>query len=83
MNMADIVIKISEEFEEQYVSDKFEDSLQRIRFDIHKAIITKKKVLSCKNEVEILDMLTESFLNSIPLQNEHKGLKDVDKIIMT
>lgn len=72
--MADIVIKVSEEFEEQYASDRFEDSLQRLRHDIHKAIIAAKKVLSTKNEIKILDMLTESFLNSTSLEKHDAEL---------
>lgn len=34
-----IVIDIPKEFENHFNSDKFEDSLQRVRFDIHKAFV--------------------------------------------
>ncbi len=74
-----IVIKIPKEFEEHFNSDRFEDSLQRVRFDIHKSIIGNKNVLSRKNEIEILDMLTEAFLNGTPLPKGHGRLKDIDK----
>ena len=54
-------INIPKEFEEHFKTDKFEDSLQRIRYDIHKAFIGKKELLSGRYEIELLDMLTEAF----------------------
>ena len=76
-----IVIDIPEEFEEHFNSDRFEDSLQRVRFDIHKTIIAKKKVLSRKNEIEILDMLTDAFLSSVSLPKGHGRLSDMDELV--
>ena len=74
----EIVIKIPKEFENHFNSDKFEDSLQRVRFDIHKAIIAKKDILSGNYEIETLDMLTEAFLKGTPLPKGHGDLKDAD-----
>lgn len=71
-----IVIEIPKEFEEHFKSDRFEDSLQRVRFDIHKSIIGNKNVLSGKYEIETLDMLTEAFLNGTPLPEHHGDLID-------
>lgn len=72
----DLVIKIPKEFEEHFNSDRFEDSLQRVRFDIHKAIIGNKDVLSGNYEIEILDMLTEAFLSSTQLPKGHGKIID-------
>lgn len=76
----EITINIPKEFENHFNSDKFEDSLQRIRFDIHKAIIARKDILSGEYEIEILDMITEAFLKGTPLPKGHGTLKDVDNI---
>ena len=73
-----ITINIPKEFENHFNSDKFEDSLQRVRFDIHKAIIAKKDILSGNYEIETLDMLTEAFLKGTPLPKGHGDLKDAD-----
>lgn len=77
----EIVIKIPKEFEEHFNSDRFEDSLQRVRFDIHRSIIGNKKVLSGKYEIETLDMLTEAFLNGTALPKEHGTLVDRSEVI--
>lgn len=69
-----IIINIPKEFENHFNSDRFEDSLQRVRFDIHKAIIAKKDILSGNYEIEILDMLTETFLKGKPLPKGHGDL---------
>ena len=69
-----IVIDIPKEFENHFNSDKFEDSLQRARFDIHKAIISGKDVLSGNYEIETLDMLTEAFLKGTSLPKGHGRL---------
>lgn len=58
-----LIIEIPKEFEEHFKSDRFEDSLQRVRFDIHKFKIGNKNMLSGNREIETLDMLTEAFLN--------------------
>lgn len=79
--MPEIVIKIPKEFEEHFNSDRFEDSLQRVRVDIHKSIIGNKFVLSGNREIETLDMLTEAFLNGIPLPEHHGRLIDADAFI--
>ena len=76
----EIVIKIPKEFENHFNSDKFEDSLQRVRFDIHKAIIAKKDMLSGNYEIETLDMLTEAFLKCTPLTKGHGRLIDASKL---
>ena len=76
-----IVIKIPKEFEEHFKSDRFEDSLQRVRFDIHKSIIGNKNVLSGNYEIETLDMLTEAFLNGTPLPKGHGRLIDENELI--
>lgn len=71
-----IVIKIPKEFENHFNSDKFEDSLQRVRFDIHKAFVGNKDILSGNYEIEILDMLTDAFLNGIPIPKGHVRLSE-------
>lgn len=76
-----ITINIPKEFENHFNSDKFEDSLQRVRFDIHKAIIAKKDILSGNYEIETLDMLTEAFLKGTPLPKGHGRLIDVKQIV--
>ena len=78
--MSEIVINIPKEFENHFNSDKFEDSLQRLRFDIYKAIIAKKDVLSGNYEIETLDMLTEAFLKGTPLPKCHGRLINADKL---
>lgn len=75
-----IVIDIPENFENHFNSDKFEDSLQRVRFDIHKAFAENKDVLSGNYEIETLDMLTEAFLNGTPLPKGHGRLIDINEI---
>lgn len=57
-------INIPKEFEEHFKTDKFEDSLQRVRYDIHKAFVGKKELLSGRYEIKLLDMLTEAFMES-------------------
>lgn len=74
----EIIINIPKEFENHFNSDRFEDSLQRVRFDIHKAIIAKKDILSGNYEIETLDMLTEAFLKGKPLPKGHGRLIDAD-----
>lgn len=76
----EITIKIPKEFEEYFKSDRFEDILQRVRFDIHKSIIGGKFVLSGNREKEALDMLTDAFLNSTPLPEHHGRLIDADAL---
>lgn len=76
-----IVINIPTEFEEHFNSDRFEDSLQRARFDIHKSIIGGKNALSGKYEIETLDMLTEAFLNGTAIPKEHGRLSDIDELV--
>ena len=72
----EIIIKIPKEFENHFNSDKFEDSLQRVRFDIHKAMIAKRCILSGNYEIETLDMLTKAFLKGVPLPKGHGDLID-------
>ena len=79
--MVEIVIKIPKGFEEHYALDKFEDSLQRLRFDVHKSLIAgRENILSGNYEIETLDMLTEAFLNSTSLPKGHR-LMDADKFV--
>lgn len=60
-----IIIDIPKEFENHFNGDKFEDSLQRTRYDIHKAIVGNHfNNLSGRYELELLDMLTDAFENS-------------------
>lgn len=77
----EITINIPKEFENHFNSDKFEDSLQRIRFDIHKAIIARKDILSGEYEIETLDMITEAFLKGTPLPKGHGRLIDANELI--
>lgn len=60
-----IIIDIPKEFEEHFNGDKFEESLQRARYDIHRINLSNKiKHLSGRYEIELLDMLTDAFENS-------------------
>lgn len=77
-----IVIDIPKEFEEHFNFDRFEDSLQRARHDIHKSIIANKSVLSGNYDIETLDMLTEAFLTAIPLPKGHGRLIDADELYL-
>ena len=63
-----IVIDIPKEFENHFNDDNFKDSFERIKADINYT-----GLLSGNYEIETLDMLTEAFLNSTPL--DLKGLK--------
>ena len=76
----ELVIKIPKEFEEHFNSDRFEDSLQRVRFDIHKGIVGNKGLLSWNYEIETLDMLTKAFLKATPLPKGHKDLIDRNEL---
>lgn len=75
-----IVIDIPTEFEEHFKSDRFEDSLQRVRFDIHKFKIGNKNMLSGNYEIETLDMLTEAFLNGTQLPKGHDRLIEAKRL---
>lgn len=66
--MSEIVIKIPKEFEEHFNSDRFEDTLQRIRQDIKMRYVAKDLCLSGNYEIETLDMLTEAFKECTPLK---------------
>lgn len=63
-----IIIKIPKEFEEHFYSDRFEDTLQRIREDIKMRYVAKDLCLCGNYEVETLDMLTEVFKGCTPLK---------------
>ena len=63
-----IVIDIPKEFENHFNDDNFKDSFERIKADINYT-----GLLSGNYEIETLDMLTEAFLNSTPL--DLKGFK--------
>ena len=61
-----LVINIPKEFEEHYKDkDRFNDSLQRIRYDMHNLVRSEYFIsLSGRYETELVDMLTEAFENS-------------------
>ena len=75
-----IVIDIPEEFGNHFEGDRFEDSLQRVRFDIHKFLIRNKDMLSGNYEVETLDMLTDAFSKATPLPKGHGKLVDIEDV---
>lgn len=70
-----IVINIPKEFEEHFNSDKFKDSLERIRFDTQESIASTQCALSGNYEIETLDMLIKAFLNSTPLPKVIEDIK--------
>lgn len=66
-----VSIKIPKEFEEHYASDKFDDSLARIYFDVN-----EHAVLSGKYEAELVNMLRRAFKeSSSDLEQENADLK--------
>ena len=77
----DIVIKIPKEFEKDFNEDRFEESIQRIRYDIKKAFLRKESLLSGNYELETLDMLTDALINAAPLPKDHGRLIDVNQIV--
>lgn len=76
-----IVIDIPKEFEKHFNSDRFEDSLSRVRFDIYKSFIGGRDIVSGRYEIETLDMITEAFLNSNPLSKGHGDLIDRQELL--
>lgn len=66
--MPEIVIKIPKEFENHFNSDRFEDTLQRIRQDIKMRYVAKYACLSGNYEIETIDMLIEAFKECTPLK---------------
>lgn len=56
-----ITIDIPKEFEKHFGEDKFEDSLERVRFDCTEMDDT---ALSWQYDLEVLDMLIEAFKNA-------------------
>lgn len=75
-----IVINIPKEFENHFNTDRFEDSMQRIKQDIKDMICYGDVCMSGNYEVETLDMLIKSFKECTPLPKGHGNLKDLDKI---
>ena len=65
-----LVIEIPEEFEVHFDTDKFENSLERLREDAH--------LLAGNYEKELADMLIKAFKNSKIFT---KSATDVDEII--
>ncbi len=61
-----IVIELQEAFSGHYAEDKFEDSLQRIRSDVHYLYEEGDEgdSLSGNYELELLDELLRAFQNS-------------------
>lgn len=62
-NELTLLIKIPKEFECHLYTDKFEDSLQRIKIDVKDSIYHKHKI-SGNYEIETIDMLIEAFKKS-------------------
>ena len=58
-----LLINIPKEFECHLYTDKFEDSLQRIKTDVKDSIYHRHNI-SGNYEIETLDMLIEAFKNS-------------------
>lgn len=73
-----IMINIPKEFENHFNSDKFEDSLSRIKVDVLSCIAGSFS-LSGLYEIETLDMLIKAFLNGTPIPKGHGDLKDIGK----
>lgn len=59
-----LCINIPHEFVHHYNGDKFEDSLKRIRADIHSNIINHDICVAGNYEIELIDMLIDAFMNS-------------------
>ena len=76
-----IVIKIPKEFEGQFNQDRFDDSLERIRLDIHDLYDCDDVYMVSGNyEVEVMDMLLKVFKESTPLPKNHGRLIDADDV---
>lgn len=63
-----IVLELPDDFEEHYVRDKFEDSLERIRCDL----ACRSGELSGLYEEELVGALIEGFKNSKMFKEETK-----------
>lgn len=75
-----IVINIPKEFENHFNSDRFEDSIQRIKLDIKDMICGGDVCLSGNYEIETLDMLIEAFKECTPLPKGHGRLIDANRL---
>jgi len=58
-----LIIKIPKEFCKHYYTDRFEESLQRIKVDVKDSIYHRNNV-SGNYEIETLDMIIDAFKNS-------------------
>lgn len=68
-----LIIDIPENFKTHYCFDKFDDSLKRIREDIHNHFFKCQISISGNYELELLDMLDQSFKDSV-VYNENEDL---------
>lgn len=78
----EILLKIPKEFENHFRTDRFKDSLERVLLDLehcnrHDA---EYDSISGLYEIETIEMLKESLLDSILLPQHHGNLVDVSKI---
>ena len=75
-----IIINIPKEFENHFNSDRFEDSMQRIKQDIKDMICGGDVCISGNYEVETLDMLIKSFKECTLLPKGHGNIYDENDI---
>jgi hypothetical protein len=71
MNMAKLLLDIPDEFMKNYKNDKFNDAINRVKYDIKDYRETIKGYgLSGNYEDEVLDMFIDAFEKSKLIDNE-------------
>lgn len=75
--MAEIVLKIPKEFEQDFNADKFKECFKRVLWDCKAWNYAKA---SGRYEHETLEMLLDVFNEAVVLPKGHGKLKDADKL---
>lgn len=76
--MAEIILKIPKEFEQDFNADKFRECFVRVLFDCK---AWNYAGISGEYEHETLEMLVEAFNEAIVLPKEHGDLIDKNELI--
>lgn len=78
--MAEIVLKIPEEFEQDFNADKFKECFERVLLDCK---AWDYAGISGKYEHETLEMLLDAFSEAVVLRKGHGRIGDLDSLIQT
>ena len=78
--MAKIVLKIPEEFEQDFNTDRFKECFERVLFDCR---AWDYAGISGNYEHETLKMLLDAFNEAVVLPKGHRRIGDLDKLIQT